>query len=65
MKAISGLLNSKYDVSWKDIEVINDIQGKPNLRLYNINIDKIENIDISLSHCKEYAVAMVTVLLKK
>lgn len=65
MKAISGLLNSKYDISWKDIEVINDIQGKPNLRLYNINIDKIENIDISLSHCKEYAVAMVTVLLKK
>ena len=65
MKAISGLLNSKYDVSWKDIEVINDIQGKPNLRLYNINIDKIENIDISLSHCKEYAVGMVTVLLKK
>ena len=63
-KAISGLLKDKYEISWKDIEVVNDAQGRPRLNLYGVNTENIESIDISLSHCKEYAVAMVTMLYK-
>ena len=62
LKAISGMLPSKFDISWKDIEVINDEQGKPSLKIYGVDTQKIESMDISLSHCKEYAVAMVTIL---
>ena len=62
-KAISGLLNDKYSVGWKDIEVVNDEQGRPNINLYGVRQqEKIENIDISISHCKSYAVAYVVVL---
>lgn len=61
-KAISNQLENKYDISWKDIEVINDENGRPSVTISGINIEKIENIDISLSHCKEYAIANVTVL---
>lgn len=60
-KAISKVLPNNY--SLKDFEVLNDISGKPEVFL-KIKIDEIENIDISISHCKEYAVAMVVVLFK-
>ncbi len=62
-KAISNLLEDKYSISWKDIEVLNNEQGRP---FVNINLvdDEISNIDISLSHCKEYAIANVVVALK-
>ena len=63
-KAISNQLHNKYDISWKDIEVKNDKEGKPNLTITGINLEKIENIDISLSHCNEYAIANVTILIK-
>lgn len=62
-KAISKCINDKYSVSWKDFEVINDEQGKPKLNLKNINLDMVENIDISISHCKMYATANVIVQL--
>lgn len=64
LKAISRFLKNKYDITWTDIEVINDKQGKPSLNISVIDLQKIESIDISLSHCKEYAVAMVTILYK-
>lgn len=63
-KAISNQLNNKYDISWKDIEVKNDKEGRPNVIITGINLEKIENMDISLSHCKEYAIANVTILIK-
>lgn len=56
-KAVSKILNDKYSVTWKDIEVLNDMQGRPYVNLLNIDMEKIENIDISISHCKEYATA--------
>ena len=63
-KAISIKLEDKYSICWKDIEIINDSQGRPNVILQG-NIQKnIEQIDISLSHCKEYATANVVVLWK-
>mgnify|MGYP000942996274 CR=1 FL=1 len=53
----------KY-ISWKDIEVINDEKGKPNVILSDrakelfCSINGLD-ISISLSHCKNYAVAYV------
>lgn len=63
-KAISEQLEDKYAVSWKNIEVMNDEQGRPSLNLIGIDLKNIEDIDLSLSHCKEYAVANVTLLRK-
>ena len=63
-KAISKILKDKYSVWWKDFEVINDEQGRPYLTLYNVDTTKIESIDVSISHCKLYATANVTVLFK-
>ena len=63
-KALSEKIKHKFSVSWKDFEVVNDEQGRPKLNVYNVNLDNIEDIDISISHCKNYAVANVTVLIK-
>ncbi len=63
-KAVSGKIDDKYSVCWKDFEVTNDEQGRPNIKLVGIDEKSIENIDISISHCKKYAVANVTVLYK-
>lgn len=61
-KALSWKLEDKYAICWKDIEVVDNKQGRPSLNIIGMNLNDIENIDISLSHCKEYAVANVTVL---
>lgn len=63
-KALSEQLEDKYSITWKDFEVINNVQGRPELNLIGIDQKKIEDIDLSISHCKEYAVANVTVLTK-
>ena len=64
-KAISRQLEDKYSVCWKDIEVENDSHGRPSVILFNVDMKKIENIDISISHCKSYATANVVVLFKE
>ena len=61
-KALSWKIKDKYDIKWTDFEVLNDEQGKPIIKIYCIDYSSIENIDLSLSHCKEYAIANVTVL---
>ena len=61
-KAISECF-PKYDITWKDIEVINIDSGRPQISLVSKQIPNMQSIDISLSHCKEYAVANVTILL--
>lgn len=63
-KALSQMVNDKYKITWKDIETINDDQGRPKVEVLFIKNNKIENIDVSISHCKEYAIANVVVLLK-
>ena len=60
-KAISSKLGRNY--SFGDFEIINDETGKPEVHL-QAEINEIESIDVSLSHCKEYAVASVVVLFK-
>lgn len=61
-KALSEYINFEY--SWKDFEVINSKYGKPEVVL-NFKIKELESIEISISHCKEYAVAYVTAILKE
>ena len=56
-KAISPYLKNKYDITWKDMEILNNKQARPYV---NINKEKIKDniqIDISLAHIKEYAIA--------
>ena len=62
-KAISKTLEDKYSISWKNIETTNDEQGRPRVEISNINNNIIEDIDISISHCKEYAIANAVVVL--
>lgn len=64
-KAVSSLLNNKFDISWHNAEVINDENGNPQVKFLNIHFNKIKNIDISISHCKEYAIAMVVVTIEE
>jgi holo-[acyl-carrier protein] synthase len=51
-------------VGWKDIEVLPNRRGKPLVFLYNRGAGRAERIEmrgleISLTHSKEYAIAMV------
>lgn len=62
-KAISSLLDNKYDINWKNIEVLKTEDLKPIVKFVDFDMSTIKNIDISLSHCKEYAIAMVTVVI--
>lgn len=60
-KAISIKLKNKYEIGWKDIEILDDTSGRPYVNILNECSKLIKNIDISLSHCKEYAVATAIV----
>ncbi len=60
-KALSQFI--KVDYSWKDFEILNDETGKPYVKL-GIEIEELESISVTLSHCKEYAVANVLAIYK-
>ena len=60
-KAISKYLDDKFGISWKDVEITNDEAGRPKVTIYHEISKKIDKIDISMSHCKQYAVANVVV----
>ena len=62
-KAVSTLLPEKFGITWKDAQVINDENGNPKIEFLKIKFEQIKSIDISISHCKEYAVATVTILI--
>lgn len=57
-KALNKISQDKF-VNWKKIEVVNNSDGKPEIVIDN---EKIESIDVSISHCKQYAVASVVIL---
>lgn len=63
-KAISESLEDKYELSWCDYEILNDETGKPNVKISGIEMKKLENIDLSISHCKQYAMATVVAVFK-
>ena len=60
-KALSNYIKTEY--TWKDFEVLNDEKGKPYVNL-GINVDELESLSLTLSHCKEYAVASVIAVYK-
>lgn len=62
-KAISKILENKYEIGWKDIEILNDENGRPNVRIKNKKYENIK-IDISISHITETAIANV-ILVKE
>lgn len=63
-KAVSEEVKDKFAISWKDIETVNDENGRPKTEILFLKNNKVENVDVSISHCKDYAVANVTVLFK-
>ena len=64
-KAISDNLKDKFKIDWKQIEILNDENGRPYVKLQENYMKNIENIDISISHCKNYAIANVVVLYRE
>ena len=58
-KSISKALNNKFSMEWKNIEILNDKNGRPNIKFINFKVEGLKEIDISMSHCKEYATATV------
>lgn len=56
-KAMSDMLEDKYEITWTDVEILNDEKGKPKVYFINKKYENIEQIDISMSHLKEYAIA--------
>ena len=63
-KAISKILEDKYSITWKDVEIINDENGRPEVVFLNKEYQEIQDIDISISHCKEFAISNVIIILK-
>ena len=63
-KAISESLNDKFELGWCDYEVLNNEKGKPELKIRKMNLSNVENIDLSISHCKQYAMATAVVIYK-
>lgn len=64
-KAISEELNDKFEISWKNIQVKNDENGRPLIDFIDRKFDNIKSIDLSLSHLKDYAVATCVVIIDK
>ena len=60
-KALSEII-LKENLEWTDFEITNDENGKPKV---NVKFDRIKDIDISISHCKEYAIANVVAIYDK
>ena len=63
-KAASAGVENKFAISWQDVETVNDENGRPKTEILFLKDKKVENVDVSISHCKDYAVANVTVLFK-
>lgn len=62
-KAISIFLENKFDISWKNAEILNSESGKPYIVFHDVEFEnRILNTDISLSHSKDNAIANVTML---
>ena len=58
-KAISKALDDKFSIGWKNVEILNDSNGRPNIKFIDFNIEGLNEIDISISHRKTYATATV------
>lgn len=64
-KAISEHIDNKYEVEWKNIELTNQKDGRPKINFINTEIPELKQCDISISHCKQYAVANVVCVFEE
>ncbi len=51
------------ELSWKDVQILNDSEGKPYCAILNGRSKKV-NVHISISHVKNYAVASAIITQK-
>ena len=63
-KAVSSFLEDKYSISWKDVEIINNENGRPKVNILTDKLKEIQQIDLSMSHCKKYATATAIAIYK-
>jgi len=63
-KAISPILEDKYSIRWQNSQILNDENGRPYVEFVSKQFEQIEEIDISISHCREYATATAVVIWK-
>lgn len=61
-KAISPILKNKFSIDWTDVEILNDKQGRPYVTFSKEELKNI-NVDLSLSHIKDYAVATAVAVI--
>lgn len=61
-KALGNDMHNQV-IDWKTFEVIKDENGKPEL-IVNGKVQNLESIDVSISHCKNYATANVVAMFK-
>ncbi|MCX5885161.1 MAG: holo-ACP synthase [Proteobacteria bacterium] len=57
-------------IGWTDVEVVNDRWGKPEVNTYGrvkeiVQERRIKKILVSLSHCRDYAVACAQVITER
>jgi holo-[acyl-carrier protein] synthase len=62
-EAVFKALGDK-NLGWKDVEIINDVEGKPKGILLNKKNKNI-TVHVSISHVKNYAVANAIITQKK
>ena len=60
----------KFPIKWTDIEVLNDREGKPVIEFHDDalklkKMKKVNEIIVSMSHSKNYAIANVMLLKKR
>ena len=53
----------KSKLDWKTFEVVRMESGKPEVKIYQ-EVENLDNVDVSISHCKEYATANVIAIFK-
>jgi holo-[acyl-carrier protein] synthase len=63
--AIKALSPQVKGIGWKEVEILSEPDGRPAIRLLGKANEQAKDMGlyslaISLSHCKEYAVALVT-----
>ena len=63
-EAIIKAFSDKYSLEFNDIEVLNKENGKPYVNILK-KVDNINQIDISISHCREYAIANAIVFFSE
>jgi holo-[acyl-carrier protein] synthase len=64
-KIVANLVDNKYSVTWRNVETVKIERDKPIVGFVGVNFNQISSIDISISHVKEYAVAMAAAIIEE